>query len=412
MSQRRVVITGMGVVSPLGCRIDKFWERISEGVSGVRRITKFDPTGFACQIAGEVVELELENFLNKKEQRRLDQYGHYAIAASDMAIAESGIDANREVPERLGVIIGSGVGGLHSLEVARDVFVKKGPMCNSPFMIPKLITNMASGLVAIRHNLLGPNYCVVSACATSAHAIADAARIIRCDEADIMVAGGSEATVCELGVDGFSCMRALSKRNESPETACRPFDKERDGFVMGEGAGVMVLEELEHAKKRGAEIYGEIAGFGMTCDANHITQPADDGGGAARAMRLAMSNGSLNTEDIGYINAHGTSTTLNDRIETEAIKTAFGEAAEKLMISSSKSMTAHMLGAAGCVEAIVSVLAMRNGIVPPTINYETPDPECDLDYVPNTAREADITACLSNSFGFGGQNVCLALKRY
>jgi 3-oxoacyl-[acyl-carrier-protein] synthase II len=413
MSDRRVVITGMGIVSSLGCEINKFWNRIQEGVSGVRRITKFDTTGFVCQIAGEVKELELEKFLTKKEQRRLDEYSHFAVAAADMAIADSGIESSKLVPERIGAIIGSGVGGLQTLELARDIFLKKGPAATSPFMIPKLISNMAAGTVAMRHNFKGPNYCVVSACATSAHAIADACRTIRCNEADVMVAGGSEATITELGIDGFGCMRALSKRNDSPETASRPFDKGRDGFVMGEGSGIVVLEELEHAKERGAVIYGEVAGFGMTCDANHITQPADDGDGAIRAMRLAMSSAGLNLDDIGYINAHGTSTQLNDRIETRAIKAVFGEdKARKLMISSSKSMTAHMLGAAGCVEAIICALAMKDGVVPPTINYTTPDPDCDLDYVPNTAREAKIDVCLSNSFGFGGQNICLALKRF
>ncbi|MBW8016793.1 MAG: beta-ketoacyl-ACP synthase II [Planctomycetes bacterium] len=413
MSDRRVVITGMGIVSPLGCEIDKFWERIQEGYSGIHRITKFDPTGYACQMAGEVIELDKERFLSKKEQRRLDEYSHYAVAAADMAIADSRLETDKENPERLGAIVSTGVGGLQTLEIARDTLIKKGPSASSPFMIPRMIVNMSSGVVAIRHNLQGPNFCVVSACATSAHAISGACRIIRCDEADVMVAGGSEATICELGVDGFGCMRALSTRNDSPETACRPFDKDRDGFIMGEGAGVVVLEELEHAKKRGAVIYAEVAGYGATCDANHITQPAVDGSGAARAMRLAMSRAGLNVGDVAYINAHGTSTPLNDKIETGAIKAVFGEAAaRKLMVSSSKSMTAHMLGAAGCVEAIVSVLAMRNGVVPPTINYQTPDPDCDLDYVPNTARKANIDACLSNSFGFGGQNICLALKRF
>jgi 3-oxoacyl-[acyl-carrier-protein] synthase II len=276
-----------------------------------------------------------------------------------------------------------------------------------------MVSNMAAGWIAIRHNLKGPNYGVVSACSTSAHAISDACRIIRCDEADIMVTGGAEAGVCPIGVDGFCCMHALSTRNESPQTASRPFDKERDGFVMGEGAGIVVLEELEHAKKRNARIYAEVAGFGVTCDAYHITMPAGDGDGAVRAMKRAMADAELNPDDIGYINAHGTSTVLNDRIETNAIKSAFGESlARKMMISSTKSMTAHMIGAAGCIEAIICSLAMRDGVIPPTINYQTPDPECDLDYVPNIAREAKVSACLSNSFAFGGQNACLALKRF
>jgi 3-oxoacyl-[acyl-carrier-protein] synthase II len=413
MSDRRVVITGMGIVSSLGCEVEKFWGRLKEGYSGIRRITKFDTTGYACQIAGEVIELDKERFLNKKEQRRLDEYSHYAVAASDMAIADSGLETDKENPERLGVIVSTGVGGLQTLQLAHNTLLRKGPSASSPFMIPRMIVNMSSGVVAIRHNLQGPNFCVVSACASSAHAISDACRIIRCDEADVMVAGGSEATICELGIDGFGCMRALSTRNDSPETACRPFDKGRDGFVMGEGSGVVVLEELEHAKKRGATIYAEVAGYGATCDANHITQPAIDGSGASRAMRLAMSTGGLNMEDIDYINAHGTSTQLNDKIETGAIKSVFGVSrAKELMISSTKSMTAHMLGAAGCVEAIVSALVIKNGVVPPTINYETQDPDCDLNYVPNTAREAKVDVCLSNSFGFGGQNICLAFKRY
>lgn len=413
MFDRRVVITGVGVVSSVGSQLDVFWSRICEGYSGVRRISKFDPSGFACEIAGEVIELDLEHFLSKKEQRRIDEYSHFAVAAGDMAIEDSGIDPGKEIAERFGSIVGSGVGGLHTLEIGRDVIVNKGPTSMSPFMIPRMIPNMASGLIAIRHNLKGPNYGVTSACATSAHAIADACRIIRCNEADIMVAGGAEAAVCPVGVAGFGSMRALSKRNDSPETASRPFDKNRDGFVMGDGAGVMVLEEMEHAKKRGAKIYAEVAGYGMSCDAHHITQPAEDGGGAIGAMKLAMASGEINADEIGYINAHGTSTAFNDRIETIAIKAVFGETlARKLMISSTKSMTAHMLGAAGCVEAAVCVLAMRDGVVPPTINYQTPDPDCDLDYVPNIARQAKVDVCLSNSFGFGGQNICLALKRF
>lgn len=413
MFDRRVVISGIGVVSSLGCDLETFWSRIQEGFSGIRRITKFDATGFACEIAGEVIELDLDRFFAKKDLRRLDDYSQFAIAAGDMAISDCGIDLDAQDPERFGSIVGSGVGGLHTLEIGRDVVVAKGPGSMSPFMIPRMISNMASGLIAIRHNLKGPNYGVVSACATSAHAIADACRIIQCGEADIMVAGGAEAAICPVGIDGFCSMRALSKRNDSPETASRPFDMDRDGFVMGEGAGVMIVEELEHAKRRGAKIYAEVAGFGMTCDAYHITQPASDGEGAARAMKLAMAAGGINADEVGYINAHGTSTAFNDRIETAAIKVAMGESlARKLMISSTKSMTGHMLGGSGCVEAAVCALAMRDGVVPPTINYETPDPDCDLDYVPNTLRQVKVDVCLSNSFGFGGQNICLALKRF
>ena len=413
MQKRRVVITGMGVVSPLGSEIEKFWSRAQAGFSGVRRIEKFDPSGFASQIAGEVLEFELDKFVIKREQKKLDEYSHYAVAAADMAMEDSGIRMDGQTPERCGSIVGTGSGGIHTLEVAYDKLLKKGPSATSPFMIPRMVSNMAAGWIAIRHNLKGPNYGVVSACSTSAHAISDACRIIRCDEADIMVTGGAEAGVCPIGVDGFCCMHALSTRNESPQTASRPFDKERDGFVMGEGAGIVVLEELAHAKKRNARIYAEVAGFGVTCDAYHITMPAGDGDGAVRAMKRAMADAELNPDDIGYINAHGTSTVLNDRIETAAIKSAFGESlARKMMISSTKSMTAHMIGAAGCIEAIICSLAMRDGVIPPTINYQTPDPECDLDYVPNVAREAKVSACLSNSFAFGGQNACLALKRF
>ena len=413
MHKRRVVITGMGVVSPLGSEIETFWSRVQAGFSGVRRIEKFDPSGFPCQIAGEVIEFELDKYVIKREQKKLDEYSHYAVAAADMAMEDSGIRMDGQTPERCGSIVGTGSGGIHTLEVAYDKLLKKGPSATSPFMIPRMVSNMAAGWIAIRHNLKGPNYGVVSACSTSAHAISDACRIIRCDEADIMVTGGAEAGVCPIGVDGFCCMHALSTRNESPQTASRPFDKERDGFVMGEGAGIVVLEELEHAKKRNARIYAEVAGFGVTCDAYHITMPAGDGDGAVRAMKRAMADAELNPDDIGYINAHGTSTVLNDKIETAAIKSAFGESlARKIMISSTKSMTAHMIGAAGSVEAIICSLAMRDGVIPPTINYQTPDPECDLDYVPNVAREAKINACLSNSFAFGGQNACLALKRF
>jgi 3-oxoacyl-[acyl-carrier-protein] synthase II len=413
VQKRRVVVTGIGVVSPLGSEIGTFWNRIQTGFSGVRRIQKFDTSGFACQIAGEVIEFERDKFVTKRDQKKFDAYSQYAVAAADMAMEDSGIQMDRQTPERCGSIVGSGIGGIQTLELANEKLLKKGPSSTSPFMVPRMLPNMAAGLIAIRHNLKGPNYAVVSACSTSAHAISDACRIIRCNEADVMVTGGAEAAICPGGIAGFCGMHALSTRNESPQTASRPFDKERDGFVMGEGAGIVVLEELQHAKKRGATIYAEIAGFGVTCDAYHITMPVSDGNGAARAMKLAMEDAQLNPSDIGYINAHGTSTILNDRVETAAIKSVFGDAlAHKLMVSSTKSMTAHMMGAAGIIEAVICSLAIRDSVVPPTINYETPDPECDLDYVPNNAREAKISACLSNSFAFGGQNVCLALKRF
>jgi 3-oxoacyl-[acyl-carrier-protein] synthase II len=412
MNNRRIVITGIGVVSPLGSDLNTFWSRIQSGYSGITRIRKFDPTGYACQIAGEVFEFDLDRFVSKKDQRRMDDYSHYAIAAAELAMADSHIDLNSEAPERMGAIVASGIGGLRTLQIAYANLLEKGPKSTSPFMIPRMISNMAGGLIAIRFNLQGPNYAVVSACASSAHAIGDALRIIRNNEADVILAGGAEAAVCEIGVDGFGSMRALSTRNDMPEKASRPFDKHRDGFVMADGAGILVLEELERAKKRGAKIYCEVAGQGATCDAYHMTVPAEGGTGAARAMNLAMADAGLLSKDIDYINAHGTSTQLNDKIETEAIKIALGELdARKVMISSTKSMTGHMIGAAGSIEVAICALALRDAVVPPTINYETPDPVCDLDYVPNTARDVNIRACLSNSFGFGGHNVCIALKR-
>lgn len=410
-AMRKVVITGMGIVSPLGSDLGVFWDRIKAGHSGIRRIQSFDVSDYASQIAGEVVEYEVDQFISKKEQRRMDKFTQYAMGAAKMAIDNSGIDMKLEVPERIGAIVGSGIGGLHTLEDQHSVLMDKGPSRCSPFMIPQMITNIPAGLIAIEHNLKGPNYAVVSACASAAHAIGDALRIIQKDEADVMIAGGSEATVCGLGIAGFCAMRALSTRNDEPEKASRPFDADRDGFVMGEGAAIIVMENVERAKKRGAHIYCEVAGFGMTCDAYHITAPIEDGSGAARAMELAMKDAGLNPDDIDYINAHGTSTQLNDKVETLAIKTALGEnCARKVMISSTKSMTGHLLGAAGGIETAVCALAIRDGVVPPTINYETPDPECDLDYVPNTAREAEVRVCLNNSLGFGGHNACLLLR--
>jgi len=409
---RRVVITGIGVVSPLGSDLRSFWERIKGGYSGIRCIKKFDASAFASQIAGEVIEYDVNSFVPPKEQRRMDEFSLYAVGAAKMAITDSGMDTSSEAPERIGVIVGSGIGGLQTLETQHSILTDKGPSRCSPFMIPQMILNIASGLIAIEYNLKGPNYAVVSACATGAHAIGDALRIIHKNDADVMVAGGAEASVCRLGLAGFCAMRALSTRNDEPETASRPFDANRDGFVMADGAAVVVMEEMERAKKRGARIYCEVAGLGATCDAYHITAPCEDGEGAARAMKLAMDDAGLTPADIGYINAHGTSTQLNDKVETRAIKAVFGDdLARKVMVSSSKSMTGHMLGAAGGIETVVCAMALRDGVIPPTINYETPDPECDLDYVPNTARETRIQACLNNSFGFGGHNACLSLKR-
>lgn len=410
---RRVAITGIGVVSPLGSNLGLFWRRICAGTSGIRLIQSFDTTGYATRIAGEVVEFDVDSFVAKKEQRRLDKFAQYAVAAAKMAVVDSGIAVETENGDRIGVIVGSGIGGLQTLQAQHSALRDKGPDRCSPFMIPQMICNIASGLIAIQHGLRGPNYAVVSACATAAHSIGDALRIIQKGEADVMLAGGAEAAVCELGVAGFSAMRALSARNDAPEKASRPFDANRDGFVMADGAAVIVLEEMERAKKRGASVYCELIGFGMTCDAYHMTAPDENGVGAARAMTAAMQDAQLSPADVDYINAHGTSTELNDKVETKAIKKAFGEErARKVMVSSSKSMTGHLLGAAGGVETVICALALRDGVVPPTINYETPDPECDLDYVPNKAREATVRACLNNSLGFGGHNACLALKRF
>ncbi|MDD4871258.1 MAG: beta-ketoacyl-ACP synthase II [Kiritimatiellae bacterium] len=409
---RRVVITGIGIVSPLGCELKTVWERLNAGHSGIRRIQKFDPSRFTAQIAGEVVEFDINSFVPKKEQRRMDEFSLFAMSAAKMAMIDSGIDMKAENPERVGAIIGSGIGGLQTLEVQHTVLKEKGPDRCSPFMIPQMIANMAGGLIAIEFNMKGPNYSVVSACASAAHSIGDALRLIQRGDADVMLSGGAEASVCELGIAGFCALRALSTRNDSPEKASRPFDANRDGFVMGDGAGLVVIEELERAKKRGAKIYCEIGGFGLSCDAFHMTAPADDGDGAARAMKGAIRDAGMNVENIDYINAHGTSTPLNDKIETRAIKGAFGDYAKKVMISSTKSMTGHLLGAAGGLETAICALALRDQVVPPTINYETPDPECDLDYVPNTARQAKVNVCLNNSFGFGGHNACLLLKKF
>ncbi len=409
---RKVVITGIGIVSPLGCDVKIFWERVRSGRSGVRRLTKFDTTAFDTKIGAEVVEFNPDDFVSKKDQRRTDEYSLFAMGAAKLAISDCGINMQSEAPERIGAIVGSGIGGIQTLELQHSVLRDKGPSRCSPFMIPQMISNMASGLIAIEYNLRGPNYAVVSACASAAHAIGDAMRIIQKGDADVMLAGGAEAAISELGVAGFCALRALSTRNDEPEKASRPFDANRDGFVMGDGAAIVVLEELDRAKKRGAKIYCEVAGFGMTCDAFHMTAPADDGEGASRAMKLAMSDAGASPDGVDYINAHGTSTALNDKIETKAIKMAMGEdRARKVMISSTKSMTGHLLGAAGGIESAICALALRDGVVPPTINYETKDPECDLDYVPNTARESRIRACLNNSFGFGGHNACLLLKK-
>ena len=411
MDKRRVVITGIGVVSPIGSTLDKFWDSLQNGRSGIGRIEGFDATEFSAQIAAEVKDFNADEFIPKKEQRRMDRYCHFAVAAAKMAMDEASFDREAEDCTRMGAIVGSGIGGLGTLEKQHKILLERGPGRCSPFMIPQMISNMASGLIAIDHELRGPNFAVVSACATAAHAMGDAMHVIQRGEAEVMLAGGAEASITPLGIAGFGAMKALSTRNDDPATASRPFDKDRNGFVMGEGAAVVVLEEYEHAKARGAKIYCELAGFGQTCDGFHMTAPKESGEGATRAMLMAMNGAGLNPEDIDYINAHGTSTPLNDKIETRAIKGALGEDhARRVMISSTKSMTGHLLGAAAGVESIACAMAIQDGVVPPTINQITSDPECDLDYVPNTAREAKVGAVLNNSLGFGGHNACVCLR--
>jgi len=399
------------VISPLGCDINVFWQRLCAGTSGIGKITKFDASAMATQIAAEVREFEIDKYIPKKEQRRMDPFCHYAMAAGKLAVQDAGLQMSAEDPARVGCMVGSGVGGLVTMEDQHSVLLQKGPDRCSPFMIPQMIVNMASGLIAIEHGMKGPNYCVVSACASGAHSIGEAVRQIQHGDADVMVAGGAEAVICPLGIAGFSAMRAMSTRNDDPTRASRPFDKDRDGFVMGEGAGIIVLEEYEHAVKRGARIYCEAAGYGATCDASHITAPAPGGEGAARAMSNAIRDAGLTPDMIDYVNAHGTSTPLNDKNETAAVKAALGEQAKKVMVSSTKSMTGHLLGAAGGIETVICALAIQKGVVPGTMNYTTPDPDCDLDYVPNAAREFKIRACLNNLLGFGGHNCALLLKR-
>ena len=408
---RRVVITGMGVVSPLGCTLDSFWERATSGYSAPQRIDRFDISDYACQIAAQVLEFDVDSLIPKKEQRRMDRFCRYAVAAAKMAVTDSGLDMSKTDGERCGVILGSGVGGLETLEKQHTVVMERGPGRCSPFQIPMMIINIAPGLIAIGHGMKGPNYGVVSACASGAHAMGDAFHTILRGEADVMVSGGAEAPITTLSVGGFAAMRALSTRNDDPKHASRPFDKDRDGFVMGEGAGMLVLEELEHAKARGARIYGEMVGYGATCDAYHMTAPVETGEGAARAMTMALKTNGVSVEDVTYVNAHGTSTPLNDPIETRAIKRCLGEEqARKIMISSTKSMHGHLLGGAAALESVVCLMSISTGVIAPTINYTTPDPDCDLDYTPNEAREAKVGVCLNNSLGFGGHNACLAFR--
>jgi len=409
---RRVVITGLGAVTPLSNNVRESWERLVKGESGIGPITKFDASGLSSRIAAEVKDFDGTLYFEKKELRRTDLFIQYAVASAVQAVEDSGLDLSSVDKDRVGVLIGSGIGGLKTIEDNTRTLIERGPKRISPFFIPMAIINMASSMVSIRFGFRGPNSSVVTACATGANAIGDAFKIIQRGDADIMLAGGSEAPVCQLGVAGFSVMRALSTRNDEPQKASRPFDRERDGFVIGEGAGVVVLEDYESAKRRGAKIYAEIIGYGMSGDAYHITMPDENGEGAVLCMKAALSDAGLAPEEVDYINAHGTSTPLNDKIETLAIKKVFGEHAKRLAVSSNKSMIGHLLGAAGAVEAIFTVLSIHHGIIPPTINYEFPDPECDLDYVPNEARQKDIRVAISNSFGFGGVNACLAFRKF
>lgn len=409
MAGRRVVVTGLGTVNPIGGDVDGFWKRAQSGVSGVGTISAFDASHLKVSIAAEVPDFDPERYLDKKEARRMDRYAQFFWAATSQAMSDSGLDFTRddEGATRAGVAVGSGIGGVISFQDNLDVMRQRGPDRISPFAIPQIISNMAAGLASISFNLLGPNTATVTACAASANAIGDGAEIIRRGDADVMVVGGAEAPVCEFAVAGFAQTRALSTRNDDPAGASRPFDADRDGFVIGEGAAVLILEERERALARGVRIYGEFLGYGMSADAYHMTLPRPGGIGAARAMQNALDDAALDATDIGYINAHGTSTPANDSTETAAIKLVFGDHAARVPISSTKSMTGHLLGGAGALESLVCLLAIRDGVLPPTINYTTPDPECDLDYVPNEARNVEISRAMTNSFGFGGHNVAL-----
>jgi len=411
---RRVVVTGVGLVTPLGTGTEITWQNIIAGKSGIGRISRFDAeyTGMASTIAGEVPDFNVEDFINRKDARKMDTFIQYGVAAAQMALEQSGFEASDENAERFGVIIGSGIGGLTAIERTMRAYEASGPRKISPFFIPMTIINMISGWVSMLTGAKGPNMATVTACATGTHAVGDAFEIIARGDADAMLAGGAEACVCELGIGGFCAARALSTRNDEPEKASRPWDVNRDGFVMGEGAGVLMLESLESAQARGATILAEVVGYGMSGDAHHITAPAPEGEGGARCMRAALASAGLAPEEVEYINAHGTSTPAGDIGETQAIKAVFGDHAQKVMVSSTKSMIGHLLGAAGSVEAVFSVLAIRDGIAPPTINLDDPDPECDLDYVPHKARKADINVALSNSFGFGGTNATVIVKKY
>jgi 3-oxoacyl-[acyl-carrier-protein] synthase II len=407
-----VVVTGVGLVTPCGIGIDNVWNNILNGQSGIGPITRFDITQFDTKFAGEIKEFTPEDYIQPKEVKKMDLFIQYAIAAAQIAVNDAGLDMGREDSERVGVVVGTGLGGLPTIEKYHSVLLERGPGRITPFFIPMLIANEAPGHIAIQHGFKGPNLCIVTACATGAHSIGEACRIIQYGDADVMAAGGSEANLTPLTVGGFNAMKALSTRNDDPLKASRPFERDRDGFVVAEGSGIVILEELEHATKRGAKIYAEMAGYGYNGDAYHITAPCPDGDGFIRCIRMALKDALLSPDDVDYINAHGTSTKLNDYIETLSIKEVFKEKAYKTPVSSTKSMTGHLLGAAGAIEAIFSVLSIRDQVCPPTINYENPDPECDLDYVPNTARNHAINVVLSNAFGFGGTNSALVFRRF
>jgi 3-oxoacyl-[acyl-carrier-protein] synthase II len=411
-AKRRVVVTGLGLITPLGTGMHKTWEGICKGTSGIDWISSFDSSEYPVQIAGEVKDFNPEDFIERKEIKKMDVFIQYALGAGTMAVEHAGLKVSEDNADRVGVIVGAGIGGINTMERYHSILLESGQRRISPFFIPMLIANLAAGHISMRFGARGPNSCVTTACAAGTHAIGDSFKIIQRGDADAMIAGGSESAITPLTIAGFANMKALSTRNEAPQRASRPFDAERDGFVIAEGAGIVVLEELESALKRGAKIYAELVGYGLTADAYHMTAPDPEGRGVVNCMRMALRDAGLGPEAVDYINAHGTSTPFNDKHETAAIKQVFGEHAYKLAVSSTKSMTGHLLGAGGGVEAAICALALTEGVIPPTTNYESPDPECDLDYVPNHARHVELTTVLSNSFGFGGTNACIVLKKY
>lgn len=412
LERKRVVVTGLGAVTPIGNTLQEYWEGLLSGRNGIGPITLFDPSSHSCRIAGEVKGFDPHDYLEKKEAKRMDRFAQFAIAASKQAIADASFEINELSAEQVGIVIGNGIGGMKVMEDQQTIYLNRGPDRCSPFMVPMMIANMAAGLTAIHTGAKGPNSCVVTACAAGSNAVGDAFRLIQGGYAQAMLCGGTEAAVTPLSVAGFAAARAVSTRNDDPLHACRPFDRDRDGFVMGEGAGILLLEELEHALARGAKIYAEMVGYAMTCDAYHMTSPVPGGEGATRAMLLAMKDAGITPEQVSYINAHGTSTAANDKTETNAIKNALGDHAYKVAVSSTKSMTGHLLGGSGGIEAVATVMAVADDKVPPTINLDNPDPECDLDYVPHQSRDCPVNVALSNSFGFGGHNVTLAFAKY